>query len=103
MTRLYGDPENDAAEVRRRGDEPEQFRWRDRLYRVRRVLGHWVESGGWWSPDLPDDAAADCGNPDDRERELWRVEAVGQLGETGVFDLCLDWSQGRWTVARVQD
>jgi len=93
VTRVYGD----AAEVQRRDDEPEQFLWRDRLYRVRSVLEHWLESGGWWR-------TAGGGALDDRERELWRVEAgVGRLGETGVFDLCFDWSGGTWTVVRVQD
>lgn len=38
----------DAVEVRRRDDTPEQFLWRNRLYQVREVLGHWVESGAWW-------------------------------------------------------
>src|SRR3954469_9669708 len=38
----------DVVEVRRRDDVPEQFLWRSRLYQVRKVLGHWVESGAWW-------------------------------------------------------
>jgi hypothetical protein len=38
----------DAVEVRRRDEVPEQFLWRNRLYQVREVLGHWVESGAWW-------------------------------------------------------
>lgn len=39
----------DTIEVRRHDDAPEQFLWRDRLYVVREVLAHWVESGRWWS------------------------------------------------------
>ncbi len=39
----------DSVEVRRRDDAPEQFLWRERLYVVREVLAHWVESGQWWS------------------------------------------------------
>ncbi|MEZ5095104.1 MAG: DUF6504 family protein [Nocardioides sp.] len=32
-----------------RGTEgPEQFLWRGRLWRVRAVLAHWVETGPWW-------------------------------------------------------
>jgi hypothetical protein len=27
---------------------PHQIVWRDRLYVVRDVLGHWVETGPWW-------------------------------------------------------
>ena len=38
----------DLVEVRRRDEVPEQFLWRNRLYQVREVLGHWVESGAWW-------------------------------------------------------
>jgi hypothetical protein len=38
----------DVVEVRRRDEVPDQFRWRNRLYQVREVLGHWVESGAWW-------------------------------------------------------
>lgn len=111
MTRLYGDAVDDAADVRRRADEPEQFLWRDRLYLVQAVLGHWMESGGWWRTGVtraalsgePDTGAAG-GVLDDGEREFWRVAAgAGRLGNTGVFDLCFDWSQGRWTVVRVQD
>jgi hypothetical protein len=99
MTRLYGDAVDDAAEVRRRADEPEQFLWRDRLYLVRAVLGHWMESGGWWRVEVLDAEVLD-----DKEREFWRVEAgAGQLDDAGVFDLCFDWSHGRWTVVRVQD
>jgi hypothetical protein len=114
VTRLYGDAVDDAAEVRRRADEPEQFLWRDRLYLVRAVLDHWMESGGWWRTGVT--RAALSGEPDacatgaldDGEREFWRVEAgfvemAGRLDETGVFDLCFDWSHGRWTVVRVQD
>jgi hypothetical protein len=114
MTRLYGDAVDDAAEVRRWADEPEQFLWRDRLYLVRAVLGHWMESGKWWRADVLDAGAlnAEVLNDEvlndevlnDKEREFWRVEAgAGQLGDTGVFDLCFDWSHGRWTVVRVQD
>lgn len=44
MSRRHADP----VEVRRRDEVPEQFLWRNRLYQVREVLGHWVESGAWW-------------------------------------------------------
>lgn len=110
MTRVYGNAVDDAAEVRRRKDEPEQFLWRDRLYLVRAVQGHWLESGGWWRTSqrtgrtAGDAAGGHDGVLDDREREFWRVEAgAGRLDDTGVFDLCFDWSSGTWTVVRVQD
>ena len=91
--RQYDDP----VEVRRgwrrgTGEGPEQFLWRGRLWKVRAVLAHWVETGPWWqtagvravigSDDRPrPDGAVDGrpGRPPRREllveRELWRVEA----------------------------
>ena len=29
-------------------DGPEQFLWRGRLWQVREVIAHWVETGAWW-------------------------------------------------------
>lgn len=101
--RRYDDP----VEVRRgmvTGIEgPEQFLWRGRLWKVRAVLAHWVETGPWWqsagvravvgSDDAVGDAVAEAmadavadgvaepvvprpGATDLLgERELWRVEA----------------------------
>jgi len=107
--RRYDDP----VEVRsgwvegpaHRGEGPEQFLWRGRLWKVRAVLAHWVETGPWWqTPGVravigSDDAAATgsghggpVGGAVSRgvsggtqvgsataellvERELWRVEA----------------------------
>jgi len=46
--RIYDEP----IEVRRglvAGQEaPEQFIWRDRLWVVRDIISHWVETGAWW-------------------------------------------------------
>ena len=46
--RRYDEP----IEVRRglvAGQEaPAQFLWRDRLWMVRDVISHWVETGAWW-------------------------------------------------------
>lgn len=115
MTRLYGNAADDLAGVRRRDDEPDQFLWRDRLYLVRAVQGHWMESGGWWRTGVTQAALEPAGGSsdgggvlddrlDDREREFWRVEAgAGQRDATGVFDLCFDCWGGTWTVVRVQD
>jgi hypothetical protein len=111
----------DVVEVRRRDDVPEQFLWRNRLYQIREVLGHWVESGAWWrsapSSALIDGADADtaAGHPpsglrvgpmtlDDGEREFWRVEAgAGRVAPPGIYDLCFDWSANRWQLVRVMD
>src|SRR5512139_337908 len=91
---------------------PQQFLWRGRLWKVRAVLAHWVETGPWWSsPGVravigsegvaePEAGPLPLGDLI-TERELWRVEAgrgravgavgvVGPDGEPdtgGVFDL----------------
>jgi hypothetical protein len=56
---------DEPVEVLSRGDTPEQFLLRGRLYVVRGVLAHWVEPGGWrWAaPSWPaaDPVAAGVG------------------------------------------
>lgn len=88
---------------------PEQFLWRERLWKVSAVVAHWVETGPWWqssgvravlgSDEPAVDRRADLG----AEREIWRVEASrGLAGGCGVFDLELDW-QGSWRLVRCLD
>jgi hypothetical protein len=98
MTRRY----DAVVDVRKADDLPDAFLWQGRLYSVRAVLAHWMEAGAWWSQAVPDGG---CGRGlDDREREVWRVEArPGRSGGIGVFDLCFDWSTGGWTLARAHD
>ncbi len=137
--RRYDDP----VEVRRgrieggqpgegQPEGPEQFLWRGRLWKVRAVLAHWVETGAWWQspaareaigsddPDGPS-TAPDAGAPDAgvvvrpdllAERELWRVEAAsGMTGPPagsdepggGVFDLSFDWNDGTWQLVGCLD
>ena len=96
--RLYDDP----VEVRRGETEgPDQFLWRGRLWKVRAVLAHWVETAPWWQPQ---DAATaeEPGGDLLLERELWRVEA-GRMETSGVFDLSFDWTDGRWQLVGCQD
>ena len=135
--RRYDDP----VEVRRgwvegpahRGEGPEQFLWRGRLWKVRTVLAHWVETGPWWqapgvravigSDDpvaqdpLTDPLTGPPTGPGLRspgglatdllvERELWRVEAGrGSTAEGGhgVFDLSFDWADGCWLLVGCAD
>ena len=123
MTRRYDDP----IDVRRRDEVPVEFLWRGRLYVVRDVLSHWVETGPWWRSGGVRAAYAGetVGEPTDRlgsepaggtargetalaldpgEREMWRVEAgAGRSHGTGVFDLCFDWGAGAWTLAHALD
>ena len=58
-----------------------------------------------WGEPAPDvGASVGPASIDDRERDWWRVEAgAGRSAGTGVYDLCFDWSQGSWTLARVLD
>src|SRR3954447_3260331 len=104
---------------------PEQFLWRGRLWKVRDVLAHWVETGPWWqsrevAPVLGDESAP-SGSVHDLlgEREVWRVEAArgqamaragaaagtaaGTAAGAGVFDLTFDWAQGSWQLSRCAD
>jgi hypothetical protein len=107
--RQYDDP----VEVRR-GEEqdPDQFLWRGRLWKVRAVVAHWVEAGPWWQgAAVGDGAARDLL----AERELWRVEAgrgappVRPVPDEespptyGVFDLSFDWTDGRWQLVGCLD
>ena len=120
--RRYDDP----VEVRKGPEEsPEQFLWRGKLWKVRAVLAHWVETGSWWqsagaraaigSDDTGDTASlveegalAPVTRPGDRtgdlleEREFWRVEAGDSRGG-GVFDLSFDWSDGSWQLVGCVD
>jgi hypothetical protein len=122
--RRYDDP----VEVRRgwvTGVEgPEQFLWRGRLWKVRAVVAHWVETAPWWQSsgvravvgsDEPVVASAGSAAPAGDllvERELWRVEAgrgagvprdPGEVDGGGVFDLSFDWTDGRWQLVGCVD
>lgn len=80
---------------------PEQFLWRGRLWKVREVVAHWVETGAWWQ--AREQAVGDLL----AEREMWRVEAgrgSGAVeGSSGVFDLAFDWADGRWQLVGCVD
>jgi hypothetical protein len=108
---------------------PQQFLWRGRLWKVRAVLAHWVETGPWWqsmgvrATIGTEDAVAESASADREpvpqrallgdlltERELWRVEAGrgrittdGEPDGGGVFDLSFDWADGRWTLIGCTD
>ena len=119
--RRYADP----VEVRKgplddvAQEGPQQFLWRGRLWKVRAVLAHWVETGPWWQSTGvravigSEDGAADARVPIGdllTERELWRVEAGrgrltadGEPDGGGIFDLSFDWADGRWTLVGCTD
>ncbi|GAB3035692.1 hypothetical protein GCM10011376_18400 [Nocardioides flavus (ex Wang et al. 2016)] len=87
---------DDPVEVRRgEAEDPDQFLWRGRLWKVRAVLAHRVDTG----------------------RELWRVVAGRGPGTgravrpvagdeqamQGVFDLTFDGTDGRWQLVGCPD
>ena len=108
--RQYDDP----VEVRR-GDaeDPDQFLWRGRLWKVRAVVAHWVETGPWWQGSGTTSGAGGAAGDLVAERELWRVEAgrgiqggrqqAGDQQSYGVFDLSFDWTDGRWQLVGCLD
>jgi hypothetical protein len=101
-------------------DAPEQFLWRDRLWVVRDIIAHWVETGAWWEQPgvgvlfggldaVEESAPGVVEEPTPRvvdgpargadllgEKEIWRVEAVRPRAGAGVFDVSFDWTLGRW-------
>ena len=116
--RRYDDPvEVRRGMVRATGggggtEGPAQFLWHGRLWQVRSVLAHWVETGPWWTGREAGSVVAgeEDGDvltaPADLlgERELWRVEAARGAQDTGgVFDLSFDWSDGRWQLVGCLD
>jgi Family of unknown function (DUF6504) len=108
---------DDTVEVRKGADEdPEQFLWRGRLWQVREVVAHWVETGAWWARRPTNDQPGSAGGVDTdllREREVWRVAAArGRVAAQkspendpgfGVFDLVFSWSEGSWQLVRAMD
>ena len=118
--RRYDDPVETRMGQVSGTEGPEQFLWRGRLWKVRAVLAHWVETGPWWQSggaravigsDEPVLRGADLRGADLLgERELWRVEAGrgpgggdGALDGGGVFELSFDWSDGRWALVGCAD
>jgi hypothetical protein len=99
-------------------EAPAQFLWRTRLWVVRDIIAHWVETGAWWEkPHVsvlfgtvsassgereaggePADLAAARAVDADllEEREVWRVEARCARTSAGVFDVAFDWALGQW-------
>jgi hypothetical protein len=116
--RRYDDPVETRMGQVSGTEGPEQFLWRGRLWKVRAVLAHWVETGPWWQsggvravigsdePAVETTGQGGVARADLLgERELWRVEAGrGPDSEGGgVFDLSFDWTDGRWALVGCAD
>lgn len=102
------------------------FLWRGRVWKVRDVVAHWVETGAWWesagagavlgteeaapASGVPAQAGGGTAVVDDllAEREVWRVVAgrgahAPAAQDQGVFDLSLDGADGRWRLVSCAD
>ena len=131
--RRYDDPVEVRTGIVDGVEGPAQLVWRDRLWQVRAVVAHWVETAPWWdqpavqgllgvhderserrSDELPD---GDRGDPAAlgpvatgsvaslvAERDVWRVEASrGRVGARGVLELVRDGATGRWRLTGCED
>ncbi|SDQ78969.1 DUF6504 family protein [Quadrisphaera sp. DSM 44207] len=109
----------DVVHVRREpaGDgAPSAFVWRERLYVVREVLGHWHERAPWWegaaalavhgvepSGGRPGRRTSDRAD-DGADDEVWRVAAsAGQWAAVGTYDLGRPGGHDGWRLLRVVD
>ncbi len=111
---------------------PEQFLWHGRLWKVRAVVAHWVETGPWWQsagvravlgseePDAGGGRAtvATLAGPD-RSRPVRGARGLAGRGGAagravavpatrrrpgfGVFDLVFDWATGGWRLTGCLD
>lgn len=132
MTEHDGLPAREPIEVRRGSDSaaarPEQFIWRGRLFLVRSVLDHWVESGTWCLSAVPsgsggapsDPAGSHGGAPAGRvlavldlgqalvaygdQVECWLVEAAsGRHSARAVYELSCDLTRQQWSLTMGRD
>jgi hypothetical protein len=112
--RRYDDPVDVRRGMVGAVEAPEQFLWRGRLWKVRDVVAHWVETGPWWQSAgvravVGTDEAGDeqtlseLGADLLGEREIWRVEAGAGMTGGGVFDLSFSWSDGNWQLVGCLD
>jgi Domain of unknown function (DUF6504) len=105
MSRRYADPidvrrERDPESMGEPADRPAQFLWRGRLYVVRAVIAHWIESTAWWGGSR----RVLEGSIPLHEHEVWRVEAqAGRSDLAGVYDLRRDLAADRWLLSRAMD
>ena len=126
--RRYDDPVEVQMGVVDGVEAPAQFVWRDRLWQVRAVAAHWVETAPWWDQPAVQGLLGVHGEPshDGRsrdghdpagsglpvgsvaslvvERDVWRVDASrGRLGSRGVLELARDGTTSQWRLTGCED
>ncbi|GAB3439666.1 hypothetical protein GCM10027570_04250 [Streptomonospora sediminis] len=85
---------NERIDVRSTtGGHPAFFAWRDRTYRIRRIIGSWASPG--------DDPAPRGGQATATDVRLVRVAAESQDGDLSIADITCDNSTGHWTMRRL--
>lgn len=85
-----------SVHVKCASGRPEQFIWRDRLYRVNEVLQQWERTSVWWKDVRTTPTGADV--------QTWRVEAsAGRCDRAGVYDLSFDPTSDQWYLIRTFD
>jgi hypothetical protein len=109
----------EEVQVERGPEGPVQF-WRGgSRYVVGELLDSWVETSPWWRRAAVVGAAVAGGAASDAPvsggasadlvagREVWRVEAVragrSRMSFAGVYDLCWEAAENRWSLVRVHD
>ena len=108
MGRRYGD----VVHVRQESGQhaPREFVWRERLYVVEEVLGHWHERTSWW--EAPGARAVHGEEPSSGvgaprpggDEEVWRVAAsAGRQADVGTYDLGRPGGDTAWRLLRVVD
>ena len=119
--RRYDDPVEVRTGIVDGVEAPAQFVWRDRLWQVRAVVGHWVETAPWWDQPAVQELLGGHGEtattdqPEPAvpvgsvaslvaEHDVWRVDASrGRLGSRGVVELVRDGTTGQWRLTGCED
>lgn len=88
-------------------NHPAQFVWRGRLLRVKEVQTITREASAWWTGPkvraVRGEGEAGPGSDLLREREVWRVEAMGGRLGSGVYELAHTVGEEDWVLQAVVD
>ena len=119
--RRYDDPVEVRAGLVDGVEAPAQFLWRDRLWQVRAVVAHWVETAPWWDQPAVQGLLGRHDETAGRTRRRRRCRSArsrrwlpsatsggstparGRLGSRGVFELVRDGLTGQWRLTGCED